>query len=295
MSFVSVVVAVRNEEQHIESCLRSILENGYPDFEIVVIDDASDDQTAACLSRVADARVRVFRNATRRGPGHSRNRGVRESRAGFIFFLDADCRACPGWIRHGLDVFERPDTVAVEGALHYEHPDPSLYEKVPLNPFYNLTQRGLLSIPNRDYPSGNFAVRKSVFEKLGGFRADRYPNGREDTDLGRRLAVCGTIRYAPAMKAVHRASVWTLRELLESSGRYAGDVVFCKDHGAFHFRTGILLHPRLLAMLLFPPLLLGFPLDSRKAWQFLPQLYLYLFCVRVVIWRTALRERMLLL
>src|SRR5262245_30243147 len=59
---VSVIVAARDEERHIEAAVRALLGQDYPDFQVVVVDDRSTDRTSAILDRIArnDARVRVI-------------------------------------------------------------------------------------------------------------------------------------------------------------------------------------------------------------------------------------------
>lgn len=297
MNSVSVVVVAYNESARIQGCITAILANDFPEFEVVVVDDASDDDTASIAAACDDMRVKVLRNEVRLGPAASRNFGISACRGDYIFFLDADCTVGSDWIRMGAEPMEDNESIiAVEGAMFYERARPSIFDKVPVNPFYNLELRGSLTAPRCDFGSGNLAIRRSALLTVGGFNARRYPNGREDTDLGRRLMRLGEFAYAPAMKAIHRAETWRLGSLLRNARRYAADVVFCKDHGVFHFRSGVFLHPRFLAMLLFPPLIpLRFRLDSTRAWRFLAAFYIYLLALRLVIWRTALRERIFLL
>jgi poly-beta-1,6-N-acetyl-D-glucosamine synthase len=92
--FVSIVVAGRNEEHAIGACVRSLLEQDYPNFEILVIDDQSDDRTyQEIVPFTQDPRVRLVRNNSRRGrsgrPSAS-NLGLRLSRGELLVSLDAD-------------------------------------------------------------------------------------------------------------------------------------------------------------------------------------------------------------
>jgi GT2 family glycosyltransferase len=295
MPSVSVIVPVRNEERQLGRSLEALLASTYGDFEVLVVDDASTDRTAEVAQAfAAGGRVRVLRNRERLGPALGANRASQETDAALLFFIDGDCTPAPDWIAQGVRAFEDPAVCAVEGALYYAHPAPGFRHRVPINPFYNLAQRGSLTVPGTDYANGNFAVRRAAFIAIGGFNASRYPCGREDTDLGLRLRARGRIAFNPQMIATHKEEYWTFADLLRNARRYAADVCILKDHGEFRFRRGRILHPRLLLELCLPPLIaLRYPLRTAADLRFLPQFYIYLLALRLTIWRAALRERVL--
>lgn len=297
MPSVSVIVPARNEERQLGRTLDALLANPYPNFEVLVVDDASTDGTGdVAAAFAARGRVRVLRNRRRLGPTRGTNRASRETDAELLFFIDGDCTPAPDWIEQGARAFEDPAVCAVEGAIFYANPAPSFRHRVPLNPFYNLARRGTLTVPGTDYANGNFAVRRRDFLAVGGFDARRYHCGREDTDLGLRLRPRGRIAFNPAMTVTHKEEYWTFADLLRNARRYEADVRILKDHGDFPFRRGRVLHPRLLAELCLPPLIaLRYPLRSVADLGFVPQFYLYLLALRLVIWRAALRERVLVL
>ena len=93
---VSVVVPARNEERNIDRCVRSLLAQDYPDFELVVVDDRSTDQTGTILDRIADgdARLRVVHGveppAGWLGKNHAIHQGVAAADCDYLLFVDAD-------------------------------------------------------------------------------------------------------------------------------------------------------------------------------------------------------------
>jgi len=96
---LSVLVAAKDEEDNIESCVTSLLEQDYPDFEIIVIDDRSTDDTPNILKRLqreAGDKLRVITVHQLPdgwfGKNHAMHRGVKISRAEWLCFTDADCR-----------------------------------------------------------------------------------------------------------------------------------------------------------------------------------------------------------
>ena len=85
---VSAIVPVFNGAPYVAEALDSIFAQGYPAFEVIVIDDGSTDATPAVLARFAD-RARVVRQANA-GPAAARNHGVQLARGDLLAFLDAD-------------------------------------------------------------------------------------------------------------------------------------------------------------------------------------------------------------
>ena len=89
---VSVYLPTRNRAASVERAIRSVLQQDYPRFELLVVDDASTDDTAALLDRLSsgDARLRFFRQREPRGAGVARNVAIREARGEFVTGLDDD-------------------------------------------------------------------------------------------------------------------------------------------------------------------------------------------------------------
>ena len=108
---VSVLLVAYNEEACIERAIESILNQSYQDFELIIIDDCSNDGTyQKIIPYLKNQKVYCFRNDKNRGIAYSRNRACKESKGDFIFFMDADCMATRYWIQEGLEMFQKnPD------------------------------------------------------------------------------------------------------------------------------------------------------------------------------------------
>ncbi len=88
---VSVVIPVHNREGLVDRAVDSVLRQTHGDFELLVVDDASTDGTAArLLARGADPRLRLLRHEVNRGAAAARNTAIRAARGEFIAFLDSD-------------------------------------------------------------------------------------------------------------------------------------------------------------------------------------------------------------
>lgn len=115
---VSVVMAVYNGERFLDEAVRSVVEQAFPDWELVVVDDGSTDATPALLDAWArqEPRVRVFRQPNSGRPASARNHGIREARGDVIAFLDGDDLYHPDKLGAQVAVLDaRPD---VGGVFH---------------------------------------------------------------------------------------------------------------------------------------------------------------------------------
>ena len=89
---IGVIIPCFNAETTIESCIDSVLRQTYRNFELIVVDDASTDNTYQIVDRLTkiDSRIKLFRNSTNRGQGFSRNYAAELIDADYVTYLDAD-------------------------------------------------------------------------------------------------------------------------------------------------------------------------------------------------------------
>jgi glycosyltransferase involved in cell wall biosynthesis len=128
------------------------------DVEVVVVDDASTDATAA----LASARgVRVVVNEGENGPAGARNAGLAATTAPLVAFTDADCEPAPGWLSALVAALRDADLV-----LGPVEPDP----RVSAGPFDRTLK---LTGPSPRFETANLAVRREVADAVGGFEAFR--------------------------------------------------------------------------------------------------------------------------
>jgi glycosyltransferase involved in cell wall biosynthesis len=107
---VSVVLPTFNRGYCLERAIRSVLGQTYPDWELIVVDDGSTDDTQAVLESFKDPRIRVFRHSVNRGVAAARNTGLAAARGEFIAFLDSDDEWRPDKLTKQLDVMRRAPT-----------------------------------------------------------------------------------------------------------------------------------------------------------------------------------------
>jgi glycosyltransferase involved in cell wall biosynthesis len=153
---ISVVVPAFNASATIGATLAGLAAQDLDEeFEVIVVDNGSEDDTGAIAGSAAGP-IRVVRTNGGR-PGAARNRGVEEARADAIAFTDADCVPTPGWLRAGLGALEEADLV--QGAVR---PDPSASMRPFDRTVWVVGEAGL-------YETANLFVRRPAFERVGGF------------------------------------------------------------------------------------------------------------------------------
>jgi GT2 family glycosyltransferase len=213
----SIVVPVYNHLAHTLACLRSLAQSGdRTPFEVIVVDDASGDDTSQRLPGIGG--LRYHRNPHNLGFIGACNAGAALARGEFIVFLNNDTVVQAGWLDALLGTFaEYPDAGLVGAKLVY--PDGRLQEaggivfndasgwnygrfEDPADPRYN-------HVRDADYCSGAaIALPTAVFRRLGGFDARYAPAYYEDTDLAMRVRADGLrVLYQPASVVVHHEGV----------------------------------------------------------------------------------------
>jgi hypothetical protein len=211
---VSVVIAAfsMNRWGDLREAVTSVRAQTIQVLETVVVIDHNPGLLAQARSGLAG--VIVIPNAGSTGASGARNTGVAASHGEVLAFLDDDAVACPTWLAALLRHFASPEVVGVGGRL-----DPLWKASRPrwFPPEFDWTvgasYRGMPNSaePVRNVWSGNMAIRRQVFDEIGGFRNGFGKVGKrsrpEDTDLCLRAAAAqkgGTWIYEPAGIAGHR-------------------------------------------------------------------------------------------
>jgi glycosyltransferase involved in cell wall biosynthesis len=205
---VSVVVATHNRSARLSRLLDGLaVQEGVAGFEVVVVDDASTDDTAAMLAaRGPDLpfELTVLVQGRNAGPAVARNRGWRWARAPLICFTDDDCVPTPKWLAQMVAAMDGADLV--QG-----HTRPNPEQEGNWGPF---SRSILAEFEEGYYETCNMAYRKELLEQLDGFDGTfRYPFG-EDMDLAWRAKRRGAVSRFASEALVHH-------DILESNWRAA--------------------------------------------------------------------------
>lgn len=182
---ISCVVIGKNEGPFLGRCLKSIREADYPGdrIEVIYVDSASDDDSAAAARKHAD-RVVVAR-LTRPLPGLARNLGWKRARHDLVHFVDGDTVVDRHWFRHAVKAIEDPRIFCVFGRLEEMRPEANLYHRA-----YNFEwETPVPGITEARTSGGIVLVRKEMLEALDGF--DEGLEAGEEPDLCTRARLRG--------------------------------------------------------------------------------------------------------
>ena len=191
---ISVIVCAHNEADYIAACLYSLLAQSRSPDEILVINNASTDETGALAAQVPGVRVV---DEPRKGLVVARETGRRQASGNVLVYVDADCRAPLTWLaRIERRFLKQPDLLALSAPYRYY--DWNWWGRLliraydfTLAPGTQLLVKYLLRIGTIFY-GGNFAVRREALDLIGGFDTSIEFHG-EDTNLGRRLYATGKV------------------------------------------------------------------------------------------------------
>ena len=194
---VSVIIAAYNEEKVIRRTVQAILDNGYPELEVVVVDDGSKDETLAVLEEEfgGHPRVRIF-SQPNRGKSAALNHAIREANHNILVALDADTIFCKGTIEKLVRHFADEKVGAVSGNARVGNRSKWItrFQAVEYICGFNLDRRALdLMNAITVVPGAVGAWRRDLILQVGGFGYDTLA---EDTDLTLAIRRFGyTIRY----------------------------------------------------------------------------------------------------
>lgn len=186
---VSIIVTCYNLANYLPRCLESIIRQEFADWEVIVVDDCSSDETTKVANRFAaqDDRVKVIRNPYNVYLSEARNIGVRASSGRYLLMLDADDRLAPGALAAMVDVLDKDRFVHIVGGrmrVHVESEDREWTSDWP--PSAPLLQEQLRRRNQLLYAS---MLRRSVWERIGGYR--RRVLSAEDADFWTRAMSFG--------------------------------------------------------------------------------------------------------
>lgn len=207
---ISVLVCTRNRGTYIGKCVRSILQSGLRDMELLVVDQSDGKDTMDVVLAIDDPRLRYLRTPTR-GLSRARNIGIEASRAPIILFTDDDCYAEATWVEKVLEQFDDdPKREAVYGRVMAYGKGaegqtcPTIMEVMEPRQVDGIGRERIQGAVGH---GNNMAFRRECFVKHGLFHewlgAGTPMTGGEDTDFSFRMLRAGARIYYSPEPVVH--------------------------------------------------------------------------------------------
>ena len=200
---VSIVIPCFNEEKWIEKTVAAALAQDYPDFEIVLVNNASTDRTLDVLLKLKKEHPGKIKVTDEPRPGvlMAREAGRVAASGQIIAQLDADCLAPKNWILHAMKYFSSPSIVAVAGSYDY-------YDGSLLHRYGMLAVQVLFMAPanflvqkfkkRAAFVGGNIFIRANILKKAGGYNKVSTFYG-DEIDTSSRIVPFGKIVFVPLL------------------------------------------------------------------------------------------------
>lgn len=230
---LDVIVPVYNGAATVGQLINRLLEMPKPDglmVGIIVVDDASTDQTAEVLESFDNPLIQLVRHNNNMGRAGACNSGVLFSKASHIIFLDVDCFPCSDDYFLLITAALQSDAVLLFGPIGSDGDD--FWSRY----ISEVESRRAELLVKHDNPyamtSCNLAVSKLLYLKAGGFNTDYSRYGFEDRDLiVKLLAHNSRPLYLPGARVEHKANytVKSYCQRMEDSARYSAPL-FYRDH-----------------------------------------------------------------
>ncbi|MFZ9736626.1 MAG: glycosyltransferase family 2 protein [Prochlorotrichaceae cyanobacterium] len=188
MPLISIIIPTYNSEKFIEKTIKSALQQTLQDFELIVVDDCSTDNTVKVIEAIADSdrRIKIFTHTTNVGIAANRNRGIEKASGQYIAFLDHDDLWLNDKLAMQLAALEESKTAAVAYSWIDLIGEKGEYLRQHLRPKYTGYIYKKLLITNFLVTASNPLIRMKCLQLIGGFDETIY--GSDDWELFIRLA-----------------------------------------------------------------------------------------------------------
>lgn len=194
----SVVIPLFNKEKSIKSTLKSVLEQTFTDFEVIIVNDGSTDNTLKVIQSFSDPRIRII-NKINGGVSSARNTGIENAKYDWISFIDGDDLWCKEYLECVCEMIERYDSANIISiAWDFDSRKNSLiYSKEGyVHDYFKLSCH---------YPliwSSSVTIKKDCFEVSGKF--DEGLKYGEDLEMWSRLLKQHTLAFCPRILSIYR-------------------------------------------------------------------------------------------
>jgi glycosyltransferase involved in cell wall biosynthesis len=278
MPKASIIVPAYNEQICIGKLIDTVLKQTFQDFELIIVDDGSTDRTPEIIKSYENDRIIYLRNHTNLGVSRSRNIGIKHARGEYVFFIDADCPPSVNLIESGLKSLENNrDAVGAYGKIKYFTSLVSISDRV-------------VEAEN-EFCGGNMVFRKKFLELVKGL--DQELIAQEDRDLAFRIRKYGEIIFCEDMVVTHERKLHTRKTLFADAKRAKYMVYFLKKHQDYTNPCLLwrILYPKKLLLAVLPILILL--VYSFRGWRDIEiafWMFISLWYMRIVIWKSAIRN-----
>lgn len=200
MAFFTVIIPLYNKENYIEKTLNSVLNQDFNDFEILIVDDCSTDNSLNKLYNFSDSRIKIIKNNKNQGLSATRNIGIKNAKSDYITFIDADDLWKPYFLNEISQLINLFPEAKIFGTNYEEITSKGKEVNIAINKNLQKKTKSLLldfftiNIAQPIYCYSTVAFHKSVFENSGNF--DESITFAEDIDFNIRANLNNILAYS---------------------------------------------------------------------------------------------------
>lgn len=246
----SVIIVTRNRAELLTRCLTALVgQTSSPDtFEVIVVDDGSQDNTrSAChLMRKKIPKLRYLSTGSHIGLSAARNLGIQQAKGQYLIFTDDDCIATADWLVQMKKALDERAIIAGAVTTSFTHFLTICHNVAQFHQFMPRSQQG----PSSFIAGANMGFRRSVLDRLGGFRETGYAG---ETELILRARQEGyTIWFVPEAVVIHDPRRTTWAAIFRYASEHAAATIILRNRYRSLLRTPLVLRSPILLLLASP-------------------------------------------
>jgi glycosyltransferase involved in cell wall biosynthesis len=284
---VTIIIPTFNRGEKLRKCIECLLKQTYHNFEIIICDDCSTDNTVDIVKKYTDPRIILVENTINCGASVARNVAIRKAKGEVIFFTDDDVYASTEWIEKGLNYFNDPHVIGIEGKIIFVH---EAYKEA-------YGDRVVRNLTGGLYMTANAAYRRDTLLKNGLF--DPNISYIEDRELALRMLKYGHIMFADDAIVIHQLERYSIKSFMGEVKKIRFWLMLMSKTGERKYVVHHIYDPYKLFVLLFPPAILvrlfTHRFRNRNDWIMWLLIYPRLWFERIMVWRYAIAYRMFIL
>lgn len=203
---ISVIIPLYNKGLSVKNSIKSVLNQTYTDFEIIIVNDGSTDNSLEIANSISDNRIRIY-SKKNEGVSVARNYGITKARGEIISFLDADDIWLPNYLENVYTMYKQDNEVGMYIQNMIQIPQEK--KKETLEKLKNITigERDIKIYDNwaevfhkLSYITSTISIKKELINSVGGF--DRTLVLGEDQDLWLRCGIRTKVAYTPVINTM---------------------------------------------------------------------------------------------
>ncbi|CAM3726807.1 glycosyltransferase family 2 protein [Mesobacillus zeae] len=161
---VSIIIPAYNTGKYIKKCLDSVLNQSFKDFEVIVVDDCSTDNTVELVEDYHDPRIKIYENEKNSGPSFSRNRAIQLAQGEYIAILDSDDWWAPNRLEELIGFMKVKNADMVFDNLLYIRENENTSWQTYYE-FKNLTVNNPTSVSPENFIKWDLGILKAIIRK----------------------------------------------------------------------------------------------------------------------------------